>query len=543
MMLYTYTIAYADMNEYVGDWLSFTYDTVNTLAGYDGSEEQFNSYLQNTAQAAKYGLAVQALERINNDHLADLGIPRVPMNVVFSGTLDPTLEKYDGKFRAMVANRDYINSLYTLTNGSGENNRYKGLSEYGLTITGDYNVNTNITSVGTPTIAQNGNVLSSYLDLTSARQYSGLSFFSGTNYPPCVWVPSNGTGELYQNGVKLRSNRLYYLIGNNLCLGSYGDISFNYFLYYINHYDKNDFNKMQLNFKASNNITYSDETGYYTVQVPATTQHMYRYVNGATNPAGTTLSDELNLEILSQFEKSIGVNISFDNDVTIPVPDNIPYDNNDNVIIMYPTTNNNDYTYQTIKYMSPATYKNYIDNGKATYNNYTYNDDNTVVNNIINNYYEYIDSDSGSGGGSFDDSRIVGRLDTIIGKLNDIIDTIKNISTSDVPGVKIFSSTPIYTDFGDCVTDNVPIAGDIDKIYDGIDTTQSESVGNYIDRFKGEFADTDTPYTQLFDGITVNTNWYEPYRMRVRNILKIPCWVFAILGSWTVIKSVFGVKE
>ena len=133
----------------------------------------------------------------------------------------------------------------------------------------------------------------------------------------------------------------------------------------------------------------------------------------------------MNLEILSQFEKSIGLNISFDNDVTIPVPDNIPYDNNDNVIIMYPTTNNNDYTYQTIKYMSPATYKNYIDNGKATYNNYTYNDDNTVVNNIINNYYEYVDSDNSGGGGSFDDSRIVGRLDTIIGKLNDIIDTIK----------------------------------------------------------------------------------------------------------------------
>ena len=46
MMIYTYTIAYADMNEYVGDWLSFTYDTVNTIAGYDGGEEQFNSYLQ-----------------------------------------------------------------------------------------------------------------------------------------------------------------------------------------------------------------------------------------------------------------------------------------------------------------------------------------------------------------------------------------------------------------------------------------------------------------------------------------------------------------
>ena len=108
------------------------------------------------------------------------------MNVVFSGTLDPTIEKYDGKYRAMLANRDYINSLYTLTNGSGENNRYKGLSEYGLTITGDYTVNTNISSIGSPPIAQNANVLSSYLDLTDARQYSGLSFFSGTNYPPCL---------------------------------------------------------------------------------------------------------------------------------------------------------------------------------------------------------------------------------------------------------------------------------------------------------------------------------------------------------------------
>lgn len=521
-------VASAANDEYVPEWLAFTYDTANTISGFDGSDEQFNSYMQNTTQAAKYGAVVQALEQINNDNLGNL--PRVPMNVVFNGTLDPTIEKYDGKFRAMVANRDYIDGLYSLTNGSGENNRFKGLSEYGLQITGDYNVNDNITTVGNPCVAQNSNSLSSYIDLSSARNYSGLSFFSGTNYPPCVYVPNNGTGELYQNGVKLAGNHLYYLIANNLCFSAYGTgpSSYNYYLYYINHYNSDDFNKMRIDFKATNTLSYNEQTGFYTVQTPSTTQKMYRFVNGVVTPSGTTISDDLNLEILSQFEKSIGINISFDNDTSIPVPDNIPYDNNNNVIIMIPTTNNNDITYNHVYYMPITTYKDYVDNSQVTYNDYQYDETNTTINNIINMYF------GDSGNGEFDDSRIVSRLDTIIGKLNDILSIIGKF------GGEVFSNTPIYDKFTDCITDHVNY---IDEYSDISTELTPNNTNDGIEEISIYYDSDDMPNDLGIQNINVDVSWYEKYRIRVRTLLKIPVILLCISYTWTIFKRSFGVGD
>ena len=537
MMLYTYTIAYADTNDYIPEWLSFTVDSANTIMRYNGSDVAFNSYLQGTAQAAAYGGMVQALNRIDNDDYGNL--PRIPMNAVFNGMLDPTIGYLDGQYRACLVNRDYVDNIYSMAGGYGQNDRYRSLEYYGVTIEGDYTLD-GIEFVGSRFISDSINTTLGYLDFSGA--YDGKTHIVSTPYtPPILYTGSTSTTSVFHHGVRLNGGEVYFLIDNDMLMKSKTSLYMSGTTYYLasnlNRYGSGVGNiKLYLN--SCKTVSYDTNTGYYSLSNRTSIgNNLVRVYNGVAE----NYSDSNSYAVIDMFEKQIGVEATIEQHEISP-PSDIPYDSNDCVIMLNPDYSVNDYEYKTVKYMSPQTFNDYVTEGDVTYNTYTYNDDNSVVNNVINNYYNYVDNGS-SGGGSFDDSRIVGRLDTIIGKLTDIIDSIKNIGTSDVPGVKIFSSTPIYTDFGDCITNNVGLANDIERINDSIDVTQSERVDGYIDRFKGEYIYTDEPYDGLFDDITVNTDWYEPYRVKVRNILKIPCWIFAIFGSWAVVKSVFGVKE
>lgn len=519
----TALVAFASSSEFIPDWLAFTYDTANTIAGYNGSEEQFNSYMENTAQAAKYGAVVQALEKVKE---SDIGaLPRHPMNVIFHGTLNPTIEKYDGKFRAMVANRDYIDGLYTLTNGSGENNRFKGLSEYGITISGDYDINTDVQIIGSPLIGQNANSCTAYIDISAAKSKTKATFFSGGNSPPFVVIPNGSTTNIYENGSKLYAGRIYYLLANNYLVGNVGTLN-SYYLPFIYNYDSNDVNKIRLAAHYGNTVNYNPDTGYYSTGSVGSFFSYRTFINAqvGSNPP----SYEEGLQILDLFEKCIGINLSFDNDTTIPVPSDIPYDVNNNVIVMIPTTNNTDVTYNHVYYMPVNTYKNYIDNSQATYNDYQYDETNTTINNIINMYF------GDSGGGDFDDSRIVNRLDTIIGKLNDILSIMGKFSG------EIFSNTPIYDKFTDCITNHVNY---IDE-YSDISTTLTPNQTNDGIEEIGIYYDSDDEPNELgVDRLTVNVGWYEKYRLRVRTLMKIPVIMICIAYTWTIFKRSFGVGE
>lgn len=542
MLLYTYTIAYADTTDYIPEWLDFVVDSTNTILGYSGSDVAFNSYLQGTAKAAEYGAMLQALQSIDTTYYDSNSIPITPYNSVWGDVANAGEGYLAGRYRSALVNRDFVNQLYTFAGGYGENNRYRSLDYYHITLDGDYLLS-GIDYVGGNFIAQDSSHILGYYDLTDVKNTTCPVIVNTPYTPPILYTGTQSTGAAYHYGVKLVNDQVYFLIDDTCLITNKNTLyptSRVYVSSYIQRYG-NNLKDVRLSFISGNTVADSTRyPGYFDIS--GGTQ--YSYTNRVYNGRQETYADSNSMLVLDTFEKYIGMQADIQ-EVTIAPPNNIPYDSNGNVVINLSLNDNDDITYKTITYTSPNVYKTYYDDGDITNNTYTYNNDSSVVNNVINNYNYYIDNggSSGGGGGSFDDSNILGKLDVIIGKLNDIIDTIKNISTSDVPGVKIFSSTPIYVDFGDCVTQNVGLASDIERINDSIDVTQSERVDGYIDRFKGEYTDTDDPYNGLFDDITINTDWYEPYRIRVRNILKIPCWIFAIFGSWAVIKSVFGVKE
>ena len=44
-----------------------------------------------------------------------------------------------------------------------------------------------------------------------------------------------------------------------------------------------------------------------------------------------------------------------------------------------------------------------------------------------------------------------------------------------------------------------------------------------------------------FQGDVIDLSWYYPYRERIRNLLKIPCYIMGLGAIWIAIKSIFGI--
>ena len=133
-------------------------------------------------------------------------------------------------------------------------------------------------------------------------------------------------------------------------------------------------------------------------------------------------------DALRLYSKAVGIHVTTDDkldSLTITPPEDIPYDDDDNVVMMLPVDEPGEPVF-----MSPTVYNNYVDNGNV-YN--TDDHSNNVVNgdtvsNITNIYYNYITNNNT--GSTYDDTKLLDKLDSIIDYLKKIYKKIKGRTTN-----------------------------------------------------------------------------------------------------------------
>ena len=152
--------------------------------------------------------------------------------------------------------------------------------------------------------------------------------------------------------------------------------------------------------------------------------NIYYVSNGINTPVN---NDSVNY--LQLFTNTIGTHICIDKNTPVPQPLNIPYENNQ-VVVLSPAEEPGEPVY-----ISPTTYNNYINNGTYTTINegdtVNYYIDDSTVNNFITVYNNYASGSGGSDfpdGGSYDDTNLLNRLERwfsiVIAKLNEIINKL-----------------------------------------------------------------------------------------------------------------------
>ena len=544
----------AEETDYIPQQIEFIVDSARTIMGYDGSDEAYNSYIESTGAASSVGLMIETLNRIGNvgDFFAGTPIDFVCDNVTLGE------EVLDGKFRGIIANRDFVDRLYNFCNNYGASAQYSTLDDYAIDLGSvPFQVNT-INVIGDvlsykPTQSYNG--FDGYYDLSSAVGYNGVTFLSGGATPPIMFVPRNV--HIRQNGIDMYNNSdnmVYVLAGNNLMYGA----SMSYttrniaaiFMYYSSSSSAEPTAVQLCNGLASEVITDSN-TGKYLFGTSRSRSSFAVFrdvVKGSIMQSPTPVS-ELN-SVFQLFAALKGRLLVFSGDTVEPVspPSDVPYNGDDNVMIYMDIDEGDDtvnYDYG-IRYMPINDFSTNIDNSKINYDYSNHVSNDQTVNNTINNYY-YITENGG-----FDDIAILDRLDTIIKKLQRIIDDNKAFRNEVMTA--ILSDQPIYTDYMDCLADNLPILQTVDTIKNqavGSDSGITElnswlSSGSRAPVASGASEiDTDTQSGGLpisFNTFPINLSWYEPYRVRVRDLLKFPTWGFVISGCWLAIKSIFGVQ-
>lgn len=321
-----------------------------------------------------------------------------------------------GQYNVAQMNADAIQSLYDTSNGFLEwrdtNIRTNDLSDFGLSTYNEIITGGLYTSGrgpllycwnGTPASIDDGGYFMhapDEIDDTCVYLYPGSSI-----YFPVIYVGKNA--KIYQNDVALPSGTFYLPLGYNnlICV-------------------PNNFGSFRLWYNSGTNI--DDITFYYSYIYPSTNRHtsqnnMKIYRDGID--IGITNAAISGFDCVDILQKMVGVHIDPNGDGAfyepVPVPDDIPYGDDGTVYVFVPIDRPRD-----IVYMSPETYNNYIDNGNITYDDSITNNviDSGTVNNITNIYNNY-----GSGGGDFDDSRIVDRLDKIIDKLDKISSKLSDV--------------------------------------------------------------------------------------------------------------------
>ena len=359
----------------------------------------------------------------------------------------------------------------------------------------------------------------SNVDSYTIYVYNGSAY-----YPPVIYF--NNSNLVQQNGVSLSGG--YYYVLNASELLSAGASSYGADMYFK--YKRND----------------GVITSCYTYRVSIQTSKIVS--NGVYHTVGD--SGEFSYaECVSKFSMAVGLHISTDNlieeDFYLKGPDpQIPYDDNDNVVVMLPMDNPG----QPV-YLPPATYNNYINNGNIDNsddhsNNIVNNDDVENITNIVNNYY----NNTYNNNYNFDDTNILAKLDTIITKLDDIINKLNRFNP-----LSESSNEPIYDNFSDCIFQNVPIADDIHDLIDSMNTESSNSGfdnislassnSNIVPSRASGNGSSGIDYSTTFSGLGVDMSWYDPYRANVRGILEIFVYSFGLVAIWSSVKSVFGIHN
>ena len=247
-------------------------------------------------------------------------------------------------------------------------------------------------------------------------------------------------------------------------------------------------------------------------------------------------------DVLDKISKAVGLHITTDDTlepVSYTLPDDIPYDEDDRTVVMVPVDQPG-----APVYLSPSTYNNYVDEGDI-YNSDDHSNnivDEETVNNMTSLYNEYVTNNSS--GSTYDDSKLMGKLDKIISKLKDIYNAIEKIDLSPTVIVQNVENSlnpePSYEKFSDCVVNNIPIANDIKELTNSFNVVESESGFDDI-VILSDSNSNNSVTASLYNGFYIDVSWYAPYRTKIRDLLKLFCYVLGIGGIWGAVRSVFGI--
>ena len=335
--------------------------------------------------------------------------------------------------------------------------------------------------------------------------------YPGGALPPMFYVPANA--HLYQDGVLLPSGYLYFVLGDNSLLQAQPG-HFNYAAYYIG------------DGSTSNSLTFGISRGSVSSSgyVPDVRAENCKIYSSGDVVGQINTSSYPGWSMTNLFQQMCGFIIDHPN-VTAPtptpvMPDDIPYDDDDNVVVMVPIDEPGEPVY-----MSPTEYNNFFNNGDI----YTTDDhSNNVVNNDtitdITNIYN-----------TYDDSKILNKLDIIIEYLDKIYRSIKNINFDvniDYDRIDaIVNPPPSYDNFSD-ITAQVPLIGEVRQLI-----TDFQAAVN---------APSGVPHIdfELF-GVqdSIKFDWYLPYQARIKNLLKGFAYLCGVIGCWLSLKSAFGINR
>lgn len=445
---------------------------------------------------------------------------------------------------------DYIDGEVTTTYKNGI--RYTSLDDIHITtndIVSTSNIDVVVRSISEPEVVTNmGSKWSNttpydvYYDFSRAKAATDrVSIYVGGDLPPFIYIPPDCT--VYQNGVALASNNFYIVLGDNELYYSgityfpNGLIGFHYY----NTTDSTDtliFETSHLKIdNNSNNLTYGMAIS------ERRSGSGYIYSDGA-QLAQINRSPYEGWVMVDKICNLCGYYLDINGSIsdTTALPDYVPYDPYNVVVVLVPDDGGDVY------YMNPTDYTNYVNNGQIIEGDYVNRYNTTTNNDIVSNYNDYvtnINNGSGSGtGSSYDDSNVISRLDNIIAWLRRIYNKIDLAGKTQVIN-EVFSSDPCYVEFSDCFTDHISLFSDVENLMSDLDVqTESDGVAEIM-----EFGGVSTTQNSTdsiksaYSGLSVNVSWYAPYRVRVRNLLKIPCWILGIIAIWSALKSVFGIHS
>lgn len=254
---------------------------------------------------------------------------------------------------------------------------------------------------------------------------------------------------------------------------------------------------------------------------------------------GVSTSYDNPTDILSDYHNAalrVGAIMELDGQAPyITPPSNIPYDNNGDVYMIY-----NTYTGDTV-YMSTDDYDTYVNNGTIVEGDYNQTLNDTTINNITNLLNPDTDTDTdNSSGGNVNLSLIEGLLRDIKSLLIQIKEKI-NIDDKITILDGTFGSEPVYEEFSDCITDNVPLVADVVDVVEALST---DSEDNGITEIGTHTAPSGAVGVQsVYDGFTINLSWYAPYRNRIRDVFRIIFYGFGLICCFSYVKSCFGVAS
>lgn len=379
---------------------------------------------------------------------------------------------------------------------------------------------------------------------------STVYFYNGSIYfPPVMIVPANYL--VYFNGYSLPPGIYYILNGSVLLFG--GDR-------YLSTYGNKNY------VRASVDGDYNC-TNFYTMREgPGGGYYQYYYSSEGKRFYNSPSSVYSYNDMFNMWSKAIGIHIPIDNsyDSLINIPDDVPYDEDDETVVLVPVEGSG-----SPIYMTPANYNTYISNGDI-YNTDDHSNnvvDNSVVNELTNLYNDYLssleptsdsDSSSGSSGSGFNDGKIRAKIDRVIDKLDEILKAIKSVEPANIVQniQNNINPEPVYVDFSDCITQNIPVADDIKNFVLSLNTNDMDSGFNDFSSILSSNTSNsskvpnpsgtsnDSPSNDdMYSNLGVNVNWYSPYREPIRNILKVFVWGFGLIAYWHAIRSVFGIHS